>query len=92
MAGWDTCIVLNEQRVVLGRLARRAVRSDDDSSVEEAMTEGPQTFRPSIGVSDLVERMRKRDLKTSLITTPDGRLVGLVLRSEAEARLEQQRV
>jgi predicted transcriptional regulator len=86
-AGWETCIVVNEERVVVGRLGRRAIRSDDDSSVEDAMTEGPQTYRPSIEVSDLVERMRKHDLRTSLITTPDGRLIGLVLRSEAEALL-----
>jgi hypothetical protein len=35
-AGWDTCIVVNEQRVVLGRLGRKAIASDSDSSVEEA--------------------------------------------------------
>jgi hypothetical protein len=27
-AGWDTCIVVNEQRVVLGRLGRKALGSD----------------------------------------------------------------
>ena len=83
-AGWDTCIVVNEQRVVLGRLGRKALDSDADASVEEAMTPGPSTVRPSIGAEDLLERMRARNLTSILVTTPNGRLVGLVLRAELE--------
>ncbi len=51
------------------------------------MTEGPSTLRPSIALADVVERMREHDLTSYLITTSDGRLVGLVLRDEAEAAL-----
>jgi CBS domain-containing protein len=83
-AGSDTCIVVNEQRVVLGRLGRKALGSDADASVEEGMTSGSSTVRPSIGVEDLLERMRQRKLTSYLVTTPDGRLVGLVRRSELE--------
>jgi CBS domain-containing protein len=83
-AGSDTCIVVNEQRVVLGRLGRKALGSDADASAEEAMTPGPSTVRPSIGGEDLLERMRERNLTSYLVTTPDGRLVGLVRRSELE--------
>jgi CBS domain-containing protein len=84
-SGWDTCIVVNESAVLLGRLGRRTLRSDDDASVEEAMSEGPSTVRPSIGVAALLERMRGRGLRSYPVTTPDGRFVGLVLRDEAEA-------
>jgi CBS domain-containing protein len=83
-AGWDTCIVVNEQRVVLGRLGRKAIASDSELSVEEAMTPGPSTVRPSIGADALLERIRARDLTSYLVTTPDGRLVGLVRRSDIE--------
>jgi Mg/Co/Ni transporter MgtE len=83
-AGWDTCIVVNDQRIVLGRLGRRAVGSDSDESVEEAMSPGPSTVRPSIGTDALLERMRPRNLTSYLVTTPDGRLVGLVRRDELE--------
>ena len=83
-AGWDTCIVLNEHRVVLGRLGRKALAADDDSSVEEALTPGPSTVRPSIGTDALLERIRSRNLTSYLVTTPDGRLVGLVRRSDIE--------
>ena len=83
-AGWDTCIVVNETSVVLGRLGRSALRGDDEASVEDAVTEGPSTVRPSIGVSALLDRMRPKGLTSFLITTSDGRLVGLVLRDELE--------
>lgn len=83
-AGWDTCIVVNRQRVVLGRLGRKAIASDTDANVEEAMTLGPSTVRPSIGADALLGRMRERNLSSYLVTTPDGRLVGLVRRSELE--------
>src|SRR5919201_3776267 len=83
-AGWDTCIVVNNERVVLGRLGRKAIAADDDRTVEEAMTPGPTTVRPSIGVESLLERIRDRNLSSYVVTTPDGRLVGLVLRLDLE--------
>ena len=83
-AHWDACIVVNEGRVVLGRLGRKALGSDADVSVEEAMTPGPSTVRPSIGTEDLLKRMRERKLSSYVVTTPDGRLVGHILRDELE--------
>jgi CBS domain-containing protein len=83
-AGWDTCIVVNEERVVLGRLGRRAIAAESDESVEQAMTPGPRTVRPSLAAEGLLERMRARDLSSFLVTTPDGRLVGLALRTDLE--------
>src|SRR5919201_25545 len=82
--GWDTCVVVNAERVVLGRLGRKAIAADDDASVEQAMTPGPSTVRPSIGADALLERIRARNLTSFLVTTPDGRLVGLALRSDLE--------
>jgi CBS domain-containing protein len=84
--GWDTCFVVNEENVVLGRLGRRAIRSEA-GTIEEAMTEGPITVRPSVGLRALVERMRKDELRSFPVTTSDGRLVGLVLRDDVDRRL-----
>jgi len=83
---WDTCVVVNDGGVVLGRLGRKVIGSDDDQSGEEAMTEGPSTVRPSIRLDALLKRMQS-NLNSWLVTTPDGKLVGLVLRSQAEDRL-----
>src|SRR5205823_14611520 len=74
--GWNTCIVVNEHGVVLGRLGRKAIAADTDESIEAAMTPGPSTVRPSIGAVPLLERMRSRNVQSFVVTTPDGRLVG----------------
>jgi CBS domain-containing protein len=46
-SGWDTCFVVDERRVVLGRLGRRTIRGREDVPAEQAMTLGPSTIRPS---------------------------------------------
>jgi CBS domain-containing protein len=82
-SGWDTCFVVDERRVVLGRLGRRAIRGREDVSAEHAMTLGPSTIRPSARLRDVVERMERQKLTSLPVTTSDGRLVGLLLREDA---------
>src|SRR6266852_4219394 len=77
-AGWDTCFVTDERGVVLGRLGRAALTSEDDVTVEEAMTLGPSTVRPSLELDKAVERMRNQNLATLPITRSDGVLVGVI--------------
>jgi CBS domain-containing protein len=86
-AGWDTCFVTNHAGVVLGRLGRAALGADDDLSVEEAMTLGPSTVRPSLELDKAVERMRNQRLTSLPITRSDGVLVGVLLFDEAERAL-----
>jgi CBS domain-containing protein len=86
-AGWDTCFVLDETAVVLGRLGRTALSGDRDRSVEEAMTPAPSTVRPSARLEAMVERMREQNLSNLPVTTSDGRLVGLLTREDAERAL-----
>jgi CBS domain-containing protein len=88
-SGWETCMVVTEQGVVLGRLGRNALRASAAQTVEEAMTEGPSTVRPSIGRAALLKRMQDNGLTSFVITTADGKLVGVVLRDEAENVLAQ---
>lgn len=83
-AGWDRCVVVNEGRVVLGLLREEELSSDPESTVETVMRAGPTTFRPHEPVEKLAGRMRKRGASSVLVTTSDGRLVGLLYRKEAE--------
>jgi len=83
-AGWDTCFVLNDEGVLLGRLDQRALASERDIPAAEAMTEGPSTVRPSARLRDLVQRMKQQDLSDLPVTTLDGRFVGLLRRTDAE--------
>ena len=83
----DTCFVINEQRVLLGRLGRSALDGDDDVTVEDAMTAGPSTVRPSLDVSAALERMRKQSLSDLPVTTSDGVLLGVIGREDTERAL-----
>lgn len=86
-AGEETCLVVNERRVVLGRLVRAALARDDDVTVEEAMTAGPSTVRPSLDLAAAVERMRAQNLTSLPVTRSDGVLLGLIRRDDAERAL-----
>ena len=88
-AGRDTCFVVNEETVVLGRLGRTALSSDDDVSVEQAMSVGPSTVRPSLELEGAVERIRRQNLTTLPVTTSEGRLIGLLERDTAERALAE---
>jgi len=88
--GWETCLVVNGERVVLGQLGRRALAREDDVSAEEAMRSGPSTVRPSARLAAIVERMSKQNLTSLIVTTSDGRLVGLLERGRAEEALAQR--
>jgi Mg/Co/Ni transporter MgtE len=85
--GWDTCFVTNQEKVVVGRLGRAALAADDDVSVEEAMTLGPSTVRPSLELDRALERMRKQNLTSLPVTRSDGVFVGVLRREDAEQAL-----
>ncbi len=83
-AGWDACVVANKERVVLGLLREKELSLDPETIVEEVMRNGPTTFRPNEPVVKMARRMRERGARTVLVTTSDGRLVGLLYREDAE--------
>ena len=89
-SGWDTCFVLDERGVVLGRIGRRAIRRRSDVTVEGAMTLGPSTIRPSARLEAMVERMRRQKLTNLPVTTSDGRFVGLLTLRDAEQAVERR--
>ena len=61
------------------------LEGDPDATAEAVMEPGPSTVRPDIAAGELAERLRKRDLKTAVVSDPEGRLIGVVLRRDLEA-------
>ncbi len=82
-AGWDVCVVTNDERVVLGLLREEHLGKDPGLRVEEAMQAGPSTFRPHVYVTEMAEYMTKHDLHSAPVTTGEGTLVGLLRRQDA---------
>jgi Mg/Co/Ni transporter MgtE len=80
-------LVVATRRVLLGRLRRAALEGDGELSAEAVMEAGPSTIRPDEALEPLAERMRKNDLTTLPVTTPEGELLGVVRRDDLEAEL-----
>lgn len=90
-AGWDTCVVVGPGRVVLGLLRKTELEGDPNATAEEMMRPGPKTFRPNVTLEELLKSMREHDIQTnSLVTTGDGRLLGVISRADAEATLAHE--
>jgi len=90
-AGWDACVVVNDERLVLGLIRAKELEKDAGSRMEQAMRPGPSTFRPFVPVDELAGFMVEHGVESSPITTSDGRLVGLLLRTDAEGEHPHER-
>jgi CBS domain containing-hemolysin-like protein len=42
------------------------------------MSNGPSTVRPNVPLAQLLQQLERQDVRTALVTTSDGRLVGVV--------------
>ena len=77
-SGAQLCVVVNEHRVVQGRLRLDRVDPTDPRSAEEAMEPGPTTIRADADLADTTGRMRQRGVATLIVSDPDGVLLGAV--------------
>jgi predicted transcriptional regulator len=81
-AGWDACVVVSQERVVLGLLRSKELQADPDLPVERVMRPGPSTYRPFVSVEEMRGIMTERNMESSPVTTSNGKLVGLVRRQD----------
>jgi CBS domain-containing protein len=82
------CLVVNDERILLGRVRKSALRdADSGARAEDVMEPGPSTVRPNTLAKQLAERLATRELRTAIVTTPEGRLLGVFQRADAEERL-----
>ena len=80
--GWDLCIVVDAQRVVLGLVSFSALSGDPSVPVEDVMESAPTTFRPDLGIAEMPDYLGKQPIPEAVITTSDGVLIGLWRRED----------
>jgi CBS domain-containing protein len=94
-AGHDVCIVVNDDRVVLGRLRGKVWENDPNATVEDVMQLGPATIRPDPFLHEIVERLQRRKIGSILVTSygshEGGRLLGVLYREDVERVLAESR-
>ena len=79
----EVAAVVDSERIVLGMLRSKQLEMDPNLAVEQAMRPGPSTFRPYVSMKELADYMVEHSLECVPITTSDGRLVGVLLKSDA---------
>ncbi len=89
-AGKDTCIVVDGSHIVLGRIWGRALDGDPEALVEDVMRSGPSTIRPDVDLETVVKTLREGNVKSTLVTNQEGRLIGTVYLEDAEKVLGQK--
>jgi len=79
----EVAVVVDSERIVLGMLRSKQLEMDPNLAVEQAMRPGPSTFRPYVSMKEMADYMVEHSLECVPITTSDGRLVGVLLKSDA---------
>ena len=90
-ANATSCIVVNDQHVILGRVRGESLAGDAGQTVEAVMEAGPTTVRPSEPLDALIERMRQRKVGSIIVSTAEGVLVGVLRREDGERRLADRK-
>ena len=81
--GRDGCIVIDDHHVVLGRVRRRDLAGNPDAKIEDVMQLGPSTIRPDTPLDTVVKTLREGNVASTLVTDPDGRLIGTIYLEDA---------
>lgn len=82
--GDTACIAVLEDDIVMGIVQGEALKGSPEERVEDMMEFGVTTVRPSEDLQALTERMRRARVEAIVVTSSDARLLGLLLREDAE--------
>jgi Mg/Co/Ni transporter MgtE len=84
-SSYGYCLVVNERRVVLGRVRRSAIAlAEPTVAAESVMEPGPSTKRPNTPARELAGRLSRERLRTAVVTTPRGVLIGVFHRDSVD--------
>ena len=84
---WALCVVVDDGGIVLGLLRGEDLGGDPGRRAEEAMHEGPSTFRPDVPVEEMAGHLRDHPkLGQVLVTTSGGRLLGAIRPADVTGR------
>jgi hypothetical protein len=76
-------LAVSDGGIVLGRV-RRSRCDDAEATAEQVMELGPSTTRPDLTLEQLRKKLDGSDVKTLIISDPEGRLLGVVRRADVE--------
>jgi hypothetical protein len=84
-------LVLDSARVLLGQIRRTALEAATAADPIEPLIEpGPSTIRPHLTIDELRERLARSNVRTLIVTTPAGVLLGVVRREHVLHRIDNR--
>jgi rhodanese-related sulfurtransferase len=81
---WELAVVVDDDRGLLGVVRAEATAMPDDTPLLSIMAAGAPSVRPSIPLRELAQSMDKNGERHVLVTTPKGKLLGLVWREDLD--------
>jgi len=82
-------LVTSADRTLVGRAPSSALDRDSERRVWDVAEPGPKTFRPHTAADEVAAVLADKDLRWAIVTTPQGRLLGVASREDLE-RLKQR--
>lgn len=85
------CVVTSDEGIVVGQLQlSRVTDRGEDERVDDVMEVLPHTERASAELAPALEQLRAARLGHVIITTPEGRLIGVLVTDDVQQALGQQ--
>jgi CBS-domain-containing membrane protein len=82
---YQFALAVSAGSVLLGRVRRSRIADAGSSAhAEDVMELGPSTVRPHRPAEELATRLASGDVRTLIVTDPEGRLLGVVRRVDVE--------
>lgn len=81
---YDFALVTGQTGILLGRIRQSAVDGAPDRRVGEVMELDPSTVRPHRAAARVAESLARKDLPWAIVTTPEGRLLGVAGREDLD--------
>jgi CBS domain-containing protein len=78
-------LVTSDDGTLLGRAPASALdRASSERPVWEVAEPGPKTFRPHTSAETVAGVLADKDLRWAIVTTPEGRVLGVASREDLE--------
>ena len=75
-------LVISDDRTLLGRAPASALDAASDGLVWDVAEPGPKTFRPHVSAEKVAEVLAAKNLRWAIVTTPEGRFLGVASRED----------
>jgi len=83
-SAYPFALVTTTGGVLLGRVRASALDPESERPVGDVAEPGPKTFRPHKSAEDVARQLAEKDLRWAIVTTPEGRLLGVASRDDLE--------